>query len=75
MVLNLLWNWLLDGRMRVDMRCSIAQIRCPLSHAGHARRHLGVRHAQSGRHTQYGAGFVGVACIHLMRIRGQVMRG
>lgn len=68
---------LLYGRMRVCVCRPIAEIRCALTHAGHARRHLGVRHADGGRHTQCGAHFgaVAVAAIQLLRIGGQIVGG
>lgn len=50
-VLIVLWYGLLNGRMCVRMCCPVAEIRCALPHAGHARRHLCVRHADGGRHT------------------------
>lgn len=77
---DVMWYGLLDGRMRVHVCGPVAQVRRTLAHAGHARRHLGVRHAQRGRHTQYGvAGFVRVGVvagrIQLMRIGGQIVCG
>lgn len=77
---NVMWYGLLDGRMRVHVCGPVAEVRRTLAHAGHARRHLGVRHAQRGRHTQYGAAAfvrVGVVAgrIQLMRIGGQIVCG
>lgn len=50
--------------MRMHVCGPVAEVRRTLAHAGHARRHLGMRHAKRGRHTQYGvAGLVRVGVV------------
>lgn len=76
-VLIMLRHGLLQGRMRMYMCGPIAEIRCALTHAGYARRHLSVRHADGGRHTQHSAHFgaLAVAAVELLRVRGQIVGG